>query len=248
MKIWNSYLGKLAETSFCINDAADLSVKHLDNCSNTPNAMELYGTVGVSLDFVVNSDKLPEKLPDEKLPEDDTVHLRARLTGKDLKTKIRSHNNFTHRLDSDITVHIHLQVDKKHCNHTCHVNACVSITAPLEAQPVRMPHILEDYTFNTTVFHGARHPKDGCKCSAFTHESKKNVLHLDKCKENSVVKPAGEKFRHHGLIVVWLEQDDREAASFRIMLAALAVAAIAIAFAAAIACTDRPTQPKNSTE
>ena len=52
--------------------------------------MELYGTVGVSLDFVVNSDKLPEKLPDEKLPEDDTVHLRARLTGKDLKTKIRS--------------------------------------------------------------------------------------------------------------------------------------------------------------
>ena len=43
-------------------------------------------------------------------------------------------------------------------------------------------------------------------------------------------------------------QDDREAASFRVMMAALLVAVVGIAFAIGIACTDRPAQPKNSTE
>lgn len=43
-------------------------------------------------------------------------------------------------------------------------------------------------------------------------------------------------------------QDDKETASLRLQLAAVGVAALAVAFTIGVACTDRPYNPKPSTE
>lgn len=228
MKYWNAYLGNLHSRKFCVLNSSDRDTwsERYNDCNRT--------FVGRA-DFVLLEQ-------DSRNHSKEYSYLHFCGFGNELSTKIE--DKWTHtRIDNNVTVCIEISLnDSTSCTgNTCHVTACIFISAPTTAVPASNIPIDRDLAFST-VLH--QHPEkykqlyDGCRCVSTRDRGVAGSMALsnsEHCKDIvSSVWPAEEGiYSHQGLFTVYLSKDDLVVATYRIKRSAVFFLIFGLFFAAA---------------
>jgi hypothetical protein len=166
-------------------------------------------------------------------------------------------------IDSLISVTIYIPLSEDDFNSS-HTTGCIDISAPDVATPSRHPQVPNtDFTFRKRVLDSHNQPErprrpgeagDGpelsLSCAELYSEEGEVVVarNMTLGAGCSDVSPPREQYRKHGIINIYLTQDQKKQAYARILLGTLGVAVVGVAFAVGIGCTERPPKPKNRPE